>query len=151
MKTLFLLPILLLSLISTSCWSETTDSAVIREGLVYKKFSDTPFTGNAIGKLTGYARNGIQEGEWSIYYNSGDLWKKGSYKNGKEEGEWTFFDERGYLKKKGSYKNGKEEGEWMDVYWWTETVGGQSVRMKKEFRQNWQNGKTKGRRKKIKD
>ena len=101
MKTLFLLPILLLSLIS--CSSETdsvveqTDSVVEREGLYYKKFSDTPFTGKFIK-----------------YRVNGQLWRKGSYKNGKREGEWVFYHDNGQLWSKGSYKNGELEGEWVD-------------------------------------
>ena len=43
MKKLFLLPILLLSLISTPCWSETTDDLVERNGLYYKKLMGEPF------------------------------------------------------------------------------------------------------------
>ena len=101
MKTLFLLPILLLSLIS--CSSET-DSVVERDGLYYEKFSDTPFT----GKLTRYS-------------NDGQLLEKGSFKNGVREGEYVFYWSReGWngpvptgLGRKGRYKNGKEEGEWV--------------------------------------
>ena len=49
MKTLSLLPLLLLSLISTSCWSMNSNDLVKRDGLYYKKSSDIPFTGEVSG------------------------------------------------------------------------------------------------------
>jgi len=128
MKTLFLLPILLLSFIS--CSSET-DSVVERGGLSYKKFSDTPFTGKFIkydenGQLEekGSYKNGKKEGEWVEYYPKGLVGggytrarslRKGSYKDGEREGEWYYYyDDDGKLSAKGSYKNGEEEeGEWV--------------------------------------
>jgi antitoxin component YwqK of YwqJK toxin-antitoxin module len=117
MKNLFLLPILLLSLIS--CSSET-DSVVERDGLYYEKFSETPFTGKFIkydedGQLSdkGSFKNGLREGEWVRYYDNGQLSRKGSYKNGKKEGEWVRYHENGQLMSRGSDKNGKREGEFV--------------------------------------
>jgi len=117
MKTLFLLPILLLSLIS--CSSET-DSVVERGDLAYEKFSETPFTGTLIkyrenGQLfrKGNYKNGKREGAWIRYHTNGQLKKKGRYKNGKEEGEWVEYYDDGQLFIKGRYKNGKKEGEWV--------------------------------------
>ena len=63
MKTLFLLPILLLSFVSTSCWSVTVEDLVERDGLIYKKFTDTPFTGKVTGKEQGSYKNGKRGGE----------------------------------------------------------------------------------------
>jgi antitoxin component YwqK of YwqJK toxin-antitoxin module len=100
MKTPFLLPILLLSLIS--CSSETdsmveqTSSVVKRDGLYYEQFSDTPFTG-----------------EFIRYRANGQLYKKGSYKDGKKEGEWVEYYDNGQLFEKGNFKNGDMEGEWI--------------------------------------
>ena len=117
MKTLFLLPILLLSLIS--CSSET-DSVVERDGLYYKKFSDTPFTGKFIKyrengelDLKGNYQNGKKEGEWVSCHENGQLWGKGRFKNGELEGAWIGYHENGQLWNKGSYKDGEEEGEWV--------------------------------------
>jgi len=113
MKTLFLLPILLLSLIS--CSSET-DSVVERDGLYYEKFSETPFTGKLIrysddGQLLekGSFKNGLREGEYVFYWSmSGRLGSKGRYKNGKKEGVWVDYTYDGKVSMfAGTYKNGK--------------------------------------------
>jgi len=129
MKTIFLLPILLLSLISTPCLSETMDELVERDGIYYKKFTETPFTGKITGidssymygidspkvkvEVQGRVENGKKEGKWVWYWKNGQLFKKGSYKNTLEEGEWVYYWDSGQLMSKGSYKNGKEEGEWV--------------------------------------
>lgn len=112
MKTLFLLPILLLSLLSTSCWGwgeETVDWSDLleREGIYYKKFSDTPFTGKVSGQEQGKMKNGNKEGEWTRYYDNGQLKRKGSYKNGIADGEYVFYGKNGQISAKGSFKNGR--------------------------------------------
>jgi len=119
MKTLFLLPILLLSLIS--CSSETEiidlteinlDELVERGGVYYEKFSDIPFTGKVSGIKQGEMKNGKREGKWFEYYwTNGQLYEKGSYKNGKKEGEWVRYYENGSLSRKENYRNGLQEGE----------------------------------------
>jgi antitoxin component YwqK of YwqJK toxin-antitoxin module len=114
MKKLFLLPILLLSLISTPCLSETTkDDLVIRDGLFYKKFTDTLFTGKVTGKMEVRVVEGKAEGDWIFYHENGNLKYKMSINNGKPEGETIGYHENGQLSEKGSYKNGKREGEWV--------------------------------------
>jgi antitoxin component YwqK of YwqJK toxin-antitoxin module len=136
MKTLFLLTILLLSLISTSCWGVDWDDLVEREGLYYKKFTETPFTGKVSGNEKGRLKNGIKEGKWFSYWDyNGALYQKGRYKNGAKEGEWVQYYGFGQLDSKGSYKNGEKEGEWV-VYWGTNG----SLASK----ENYKNGKREG-------
>ena len=118
MKTKFLLPILLLSLISCSI---ETDSVVERNGLYYEDLANsisgfTPFTGEVIGKEKGRVEDGKKEGKWVGYHEDGDLRYRGSYKNGKEEGEWVGYHGNGQLSSKGSYKNGLWEGDWVEYY-----------------------------------
>ena len=113
MKTLLLFPILLLSLISTPCLSETMGELVERDGIYYKKFTPTPFTGKIIGREQGRLKNGKKEGEWFSYWKNGQLFTKENYKNGKKEGEWVHYYDNGKLWSKENYKNGKQEGEWV--------------------------------------
>ena len=111
MKTLFLLPILLLSLLSSSCWGVDYYSLKERGGVYYKKFSDIPFTGKVSGTLAnGEMKDGKKEGAWVLYHPNGQLSYKGSYKNGKEEGEWVSYDGRGTVNPRwtGTFKNGKK-------------------------------------------
>jgi antitoxin component YwqK of YwqJK toxin-antitoxin module len=119
MKTLFLLPILLLSLISTSCWGENVShlDLVERDGLTYKKFSDTPFTGEKIHNyvMTGnlLLKENFKNGKKIksvMYWENGQLWEKGSYKNGKKHGEWVGYIDNGTVNPitTGTYENGEK-------------------------------------------
>ena len=89
MKTLFLLPVLLLSLLSTSCWGVDSDDLVVRDGLYYKKFTDTPFTGKVSGNEQGKMKNGKKEGEWIAYHDNGTVKEEwaGTFKNGEKVSE----------------------------------------------------------------
>ena len=116
MKTLFLLPILSLSLLSTSCWGVDWDDLVERDYIYYKKFTETPFTGKVSGRKQGEMKNGIKEGEWVEYYEDGQLSYKGRYKNGEELGEWVLYYANGQLKEKGSFGTGRFEGEYFTYH-----------------------------------
>ena len=112
MKKLLLLPLLFLSIIATPCLSETMSDLVKRDGIYYKKFTETLFSGEITGKVQGNYKRGKKEGEWVSYDDNGQLSGKGSFKNGKRDGAWVYYHD-GQLWSKGSYKNGKKEGEWV--------------------------------------
>ncbi len=104
---------ILFSLFSLPTWSETFDDLVERDGLYYKKFTDTPFTGKITGNYEqGSIKDGKRVGIWVLYYANGQLWSKGEWKNGKAVGEWVTYSENGQLRTKGKYKNGEQVGEW---------------------------------------
>lgn len=42
MKTLFIIPLVLMSLVSSPSWGLSMDDLVERDGLYYKKFTDVP-------------------------------------------------------------------------------------------------------------
>ncbi len=88
-------------------FGETMDDLVKRDGLLYPKFSNVPFTGNITGNEQGTIRNGKQEGEWVTYYSDGQLEKKGTYKDGKREGPWVRYYDSGQLEEKETYKDGE--------------------------------------------
>ena len=90
--------------------SETLDDLVMRNGLIYKKFSEVPYTGKVNGTSQGAYENGKPEGTWISYYNNGQIASKGTYKNGKLEGPHVIYYSNGKLSEKGTYKNGKKEG-----------------------------------------
>ena len=113
MKSLFIIPLVLMSLVSSPSWALSEDDLVIRAGLYYEKFSATPFTGELDeGLVRGSIKNGKMEGSYEDYFKNGQLFMKGSFKNGKEEGYWEFYMNNGQSISKGSFKNGKEEGYW---------------------------------------
>ena len=111
MKTLFIIPLVLMSLVSSPSWALSEDDLVIRAGLYYEKFTATPVTGEVDeGVSKGSIKNGKMEGYWVI---SGlMLIQKGNYKNGKKEGSWETYWANGQLMLKGTYKNDKREGSW---------------------------------------
>ena len=89
------------------------DDLVERDGLLYKKFTDVPFSGKVTGQRQGMLRNGKEEGPWVSYYDNGQLSWKGDYKNGIFDGHWVRYWENGELWTKGDYKNGKNVGPWV--------------------------------------
>ena len=113
------LTILCLVLLSSYSYSEevSEDQLVVREGVYYKKFSTTPFTGTYVdfyenGQLLwmGNLKDGKQQGLWKGYYENGQLMNRGNYKDGELDGLSERFDENGQLEMRGTYKNGKQDG-----------------------------------------
>ena len=79
MRTLFIIPLVLMSLVSFPSWGLTYDDLVKREGIYYKKFTDVPFTGEVDeGVSKGSIKNGKMEGYWERYWYNGQLKGKGS-------------------------------------------------------------------------
>ncbi|MDC3286060.1 hypothetical protein OAV67_00200 [Alphaproteobacteria bacterium] len=107
MKSLFIVPVLLMSLVSSPSWALSIDDLVLRAGLYYEKFTATPFTGKVDeGLKRGSIKNGKMEGSWEGYWANGQLMTKGNYKNDKLEGYWESYDEDGNaLNGTGTYKN----------------------------------------------
>ena len=84
MKNLFLIIVaFLFCFISSITLSDTMEDLVKRDGLYYKKFTDTPFTGKVEGKEQGSFKNGKQDGKWIYYHDNGQLKSKRQFKNGK--------------------------------------------------------------------
>jgi antitoxin component YwqK of YwqJK toxin-antitoxin module len=111
--------------------SDTINDLVERDGLMYKKFTEVPFTGKITSIEQGSFKNGKKEGAWVVYWNNGRLREKGNWKNGKYEGAYIDYYKNGQLSAKGNYKNGKREGAWV-VY----SDNGQLL-----YKGNWKNGK----------
>ena len=117
MRTLFIIPLVLMSLVSFPSWGLTLGDLVQRDGLYYKKFTDVPFTGKIDDGLErGNYKSGRREGSWTIYRDNGQLKQKGEYKNGKKEGTWVSYYNNGQLKSNYEYKNNKLEGTSVNYY-----------------------------------
>ena len=87
MKPHFIIPLVLLSLVSFPSWGLSVDDLVQREGLYYQKFTDIPFTGEIDeGLERGNFKNGQRDGTWVSYYENGQLRYKGEYKDGRPIG-----------------------------------------------------------------
>ena len=115
MRTRFITPLVLMSLVSLPSWGETMDDLWEMNGIYYKKHTEVTFTGKIEGKSkvtgvfsSGKFKNGRMEGFWFGYYENGNLSFKGNYNNGKKEGYWVHHNDDGsvWYPDTGTYKNG---------------------------------------------
>lgn len=113
MKTLFILNLVLMSLVSFPSWGLAMEDLVLREGIYYRKFTNKPFTGQITGDTEkGSIEKGAREGEWLKFHKNGQLWWIGSYQTNLKNGVWSGYSKDGNLVSKGSYLTGKKEGLW---------------------------------------
>ena len=111
MRTLFIIPLVLMSLVSFPSWGLTMDD-LVKRGVFYKKFTDVPFTGEVEGIQQGKFRDGKRDGFWVGYHQNGQLNFKGKFIDGSKQGPWEFYHDNGSIKSKGEFKDGKREGYW---------------------------------------
>ena len=117
MRTLFIIPLVLMSLVSFPSWGLSMDDLVKREGIYYKKFTDVPFTGEVDEGLTkGSLENGKKEGAWIRFHPNGQLAFSGNYKNGRRHGSLIGYHENGSLKFKGEARGGRNVGPWIGFF-----------------------------------
>ena len=114
MKSFTLTPITIFLLFSSLVWSEELEygDLVKRNGLIYKKFSEEPFTGNVGGKYRGKILKGKEEGEWTWWWDNGQLYFRNQWKNGKVEGPAEWYYENGQLYLRGHYRDDEKVGKW---------------------------------------
>ena len=135
--------LILLSFIFFNC-AEKYDSGkdlYMKNGLIYKKGENKPFTGKVKGKANNKTiqyevKNGLKdgefilyfpngtvqikgnmiknknEGEWSYYYSDKTLESRGDFKDDLANGTWVWYFHNGNLKEEGKYTDGEREGEW---------------------------------------
>ena len=96
MKFLFIIPLVLMSLVSSPSWGLSMDDLVHREGLTTRNLR---MFRSLVKLMKDLIRTQIQgrfpDGHWILYYEDGELLEKGDFKNGRMEGEWVFFDKDG--------------------------------------------------------
>lgn len=110
MKIIFIIPMVLMSLMSSPCWGESMEDLVLRAGLYYKKFTATPFTGEVDGLVVGSLTEGVRNGIWFYYHENGQLASKGEYNKEGRQGNWVSYFNNGSLAAKGEWLNNKKEG-----------------------------------------
>ena len=59
---------------------------------------------------------GVKHGEFTSFYDNGQIKERGSYVNGIQHGEFTSFYDNGQIKERGNYVNGKKHGEFTSYY-----------------------------------
>ena len=66
----------------------------------------TYFFKNGKIKAEGISINGIMEGEWKFYRETGQLWQVGNFKEGQKRGSWIRYDKKGKLEYQETFTNG---------------------------------------------
>lgn len=73
--------------------------------------------GNGLTKREGRLEGGLQSGEWTYYYESGQRRAHGRYTDDHQTGPWTYWFENGGIEWSGAFDgNGKRTGEWTFFY-----------------------------------
>lgn len=115
--------ILLLSLLIVSCEKNDIPESdlVIKENLIYKKGSNTPFTGREKARVEDNIIeydivDGIKHGEFMLYYEDGTLQIKGKIDSNKNVDKWQYFFQNGKLESEGFFVNDLPEGRWVWFY-----------------------------------
>ncbi|HRI21103.1 MAG TPA: hypothetical protein PLA68_09110 [Panacibacter sp.] len=67
----------------------------------------TYFFKNGKIKAKGISINGIMEGEWKFYRETGQLWQVGNFKEGRKHDSWVRYDKKDKLEYQEIFANGK--------------------------------------------
>jgi len=63
-----------------------------------------------------FDEKGYKQGQWTEYFESGQIRSLGKYANNQKEGNWKFYFKSGKPEQTGNYKNGKPSGTWIWYY-----------------------------------
>jgi hypothetical protein len=112
---LFISPVVGLGeeIIDSSNITERSDGGVY---LVYKKFSNKPFTGTITGRVQSKIVNGFFEGPYLLFCDSGQISDEGQHRRSVRVGYWIHYDIdcSGNWMMKGPYnKDGEKDGVWL--------------------------------------
>jgi antitoxin component YwqK of YwqJK toxin-antitoxin module len=58
-------------------------------------------------KAHGISINGIMQGEWRFYRETGQLWQIGNFSDGQKYGNWVRYDKTSKLEYHENFRNGK--------------------------------------------
>ena len=113
-----------------------------RNGVLYLPNQQEPFTGENLCVFTngqhhskGNVINGLGDGKWTWWYESGMNRQETIYKDGKKDGKQTaWYKKNGQINHEGSFKDGKKDGNW--TYW------KENGQIRSEL--NWKDGKKDG-------
>ena len=114
-----LVPVLMVFL-SVSCISKKMDKDgfFIKNNIIYKNESNTPYTGVIKSKSEGkvfeyYVKDGLKDGEFKVAFENGKLIMKGDIVKDKNEGKWVYYYASGELETEGNFKYNKADSIWV--------------------------------------
>jgi antitoxin component YwqK of YwqJK toxin-antitoxin module len=86
--------------------SNDSDPKMTEEGL------NTDYYNNGKEKMKGVIKDGLREGLWQAWYETGVLWSEADYVKGVNHGKSITYFENGKIRYEGTYNNGKKIGIW---------------------------------------
>jgi len=108
----------------TGCSVESSLSEVqLKNGKMFDRKTSKPYSGSIMQyyaenqpKRKSRYRDGLAEGNWSIWYKNGQQKKRLYYRDGKKEGPATSWYPDGTEKEEGRYGRGMKDGVWTKWY-----------------------------------
>lgn len=79
-------------------------------------------------------KEGREQGDWILFYPTGETFAEGAYEDGKRIGLWKFYHQNGKLSQKGNYRDGLSHGDWT---WYFENG---SVKREEGYRKGKEDG-----------
>ena len=111
---------LLMAFMLVSCGPKKIDKNgfSLKNNIIYRNDSNTPFTGLIKSKTEGknfeyYVKDGLKNGEFKITFDNGNLIMKGNIVNDKNEGKWVYYYPSGELESEGNFKYNKPDSIWV--------------------------------------
>ncbi len=103
------------------CSNDQKVKYIIVDGLIFEQDSTKPFTGKIKEKVSDRileyeVKEGLKDGEFNIYYLSGNKEIAGHIVKNNYEGKWSYYYEDGKLESEGFFKSHLPEGEWRWYY-----------------------------------
>jgi len=94
---------------------------IIRDNIIYKIGSDTPYTGREKARMENKIIeydivDGLKHGDFRLYYESGKMEISGQIDKNKNIGKWQYFYESGQIESEGNFIDNLPEGEWKWYY-----------------------------------
>ncbi len=112
-----------IAVLTFSCGKEEIpkSSLIIKDNLLYKQGSNTPFTGReralVENKIIEYdVKDGYKHGEFRIFSEEGKLEIQGQIDSNRNVGKWQYFYSSGEIESEGHFVNDLPEGLWIWKY-----------------------------------
>ncbi len=112
--------LILLSAILFSCGNDEIpkSSLILKDNVLYKQDSNTPFTGReralVENKIVEYeVKDGLKHGEFKIFSEEGVLEISGQLDSNRNVGKWSYFFPDGQIESTGYFINDMPDGLWI--------------------------------------
>ena len=88
------------------------DTAVVRKEMI-EALGKVVTMSDLIKLQNQLSENDLEKGEWTYYFETGEIEAAGLFKNGLKTGIWTYYHKNGLTAATGSYEKGLRIGDWV--------------------------------------